>query len=184
MKITTFAIALIVPLGIGLLIQRYLPRVTRVLVKILKPCSTMLIVFIVVFAIYTNVYLFKLFSWKIILAGMGLPWCGYFFALILAHVLRQPPPDCLAIAIETGIQNTGIAIFLLQVLEQPMADLTIVIPVSVAIMTPFPLLALYIAQKIRNCWCQRDRMILLNEGNSTPLHSVAADTTVEKGELP
>lgn len=184
MKITTFAIALIVPLGIGLLIQRYLPRVTRVLVKILKPCSTMLIVFIVVFAIYTNVYLFKLFSWEIILAGMGLPWCGYFFALILAHVLRQPSPDCLAIAIETGIQNTGIAIFLLQVLEQPMADLTIVIPVSVAIMTPFPLLALFIAQKIRNCWCQRDRMILLNEGNSTPLHSVAADTTVEKGELP
>ncbi|XP_063706550.1 ileal sodium/bile acid cotransporter-like [Culicoides brevitarsis] len=181
-KIATFAIALIVPLGIGLLIQKYLPRVSRILVRILKPCSTALIIFIVVFAIYTNVYLFKLFSWEIILAGMGLPWCGYLFALILATLLRQPSSDCLAISIETGIQNTGIAIYLLQTLEQ--ADLTIIIPVSVAIMTPFPLLALYIGQKIRNACCTTDRMILLNEGNnSTPLHSIAADTTIEKPEL-
>jgi len=162
-KIGTFAIALVVPLGIGLLIQRYLPRLRKILVRILKPCSTMLIVFIVVFAIVTNMYLFKLFSWQIVLAGIGLPWAGYIFAYILAKVLRQSNPDSLAIAIETGVQNTGIAIYLLQVLEQPAADLTIVVPVSVAIMTPFPLLAMYIVQKIRNNCCKSDQMVLLPE---------------------
>lgn len=180
-KIATFAIALIVPLSIGLLIQRYLPRVTKVLVRILKPCSTMLIMFIVIFAIYTNFYLFQLFSWEIVFAGMGLPWCGYFFALILAAALRQSPPDCLAIAIETGIQNTGIAIYLLQVLPSPLSDTTIVVPVSIAIMTPFPLLALYIGQKIRNACFKRDRMVLLNEGgNSTPIHSIVPDSTTNE----
>lgn len=65
----------------------------------------------------------------------------------MAKTLKQIPADALTIAIETGIQNTGISIFLLRSLPQPQADLTTVIPVAVAIMTPFPLLALYLYQK-------------------------------------
>lgn len=57
----------------------------------------------------------------------------------------------MAIAIEAGVQNTGIAIFLLRfALGQPQADLTTVIPVSVAITTPFPLLMYYIYLKGRD----------------------------------
>lgn len=56
---------------------------------------------------------------------MALPYLGFSAAFILSKILRQPSPDCLAIAIETGIQNTGIAIFLLRFsLTQPAADLT------------------------------------------------------------
>jgi sodium/bile acid cotransporter 3/5 len=70
---------------------------------------------------------------------------------VFAKIFRQPAPDAIAIAVETGIQNTGIAIFLLTFsLDQPMADLTTVVPVSVAIMTPFPLLAIYLIQKCMN----------------------------------
>jgi solute carrier family 10 (sodium/bile acid cotransporter), member 3/5 len=83
-------------------------------------------------------------------AGLGLPWLGYTFGWISSKIFKQSNPDAIAIAVETGIQNTGISIFLLTFsLEQPMADLTTVIPVSVAIMTPFPLLAIYLIQKIR-----------------------------------
>lgn len=57
--------ALVVPLAIGFLIQRYFPRVGRFLVRILKPASSLLIIFIVVFAIITNLYLFKLFTWQV-----------------------------------------------------------------------------------------------------------------------
>lgn len=57
--------ALIVPLAIGFLIQRYFPRVARFLVRILKPASSLLIIFIVIFAIVTNLYLFKLFTWQV-----------------------------------------------------------------------------------------------------------------------
>lgn len=56
---------------------------------------------------------------------MGLPWLGFICGLIMMLVFRQPQADVRAIAIETGIQNTGIAIFLLKSgMQQPTADLT------------------------------------------------------------
>lgn len=61
----TYVIALIIPLTIGLLIQRYLPRTAKFLTRILKTLSVLLILFIVIFAIVTNLYLFKLFSWEV-----------------------------------------------------------------------------------------------------------------------
>ncbi|XP_075158874.1 ileal sodium/bile acid cotransporter [Haematobia irritans] len=146
-NIATYAIALVVPLAIGIGIQKCSPRLTRILVRFLKPISTCLILFIIIFAIVTNLYMFQLFSWQIILGGLLLPWLGYLFAWGLAKTLNQNSADALTIAIETGIQNTGIAIFLLRSLPQPQADLTTVVPVSVAIMTPFPLLGLYLYQK-------------------------------------
>lgn len=148
-RIVTTALGLVLPLSAGLLIQRYCPRFSRLLVRILKPMSVILILFIVIFAIVTNLYLFELFSWQIIIAGLGLPGIGYCFGFLASHLMRQPLADSLAISVETGIQNTGIAIFLLRVaLEQPAADLTTVMPVSNAIMTPVPLFLLMIGLRL------------------------------------
>jgi len=58
-------IALIIPLCIGYGIQRFMPRVSRVMTRILKPLSSFLIIFIIIFATVTNLYLFKIFSWKV-----------------------------------------------------------------------------------------------------------------------
>jgi solute carrier family 10 (sodium/bile acid cotransporter), member 3/5 len=148
-NLASYAFGLIIPLAIGIAIQRCSPRLTRILVRILKPMSTLLILFIIIFAIVTNLYLFKLFSLQIVIAGLTLPWLGYLFGFIFAKICGQVPKDALAIAIETGVQNTGIAIFMLSALEQPAADLTTVVPVAVAICTPFPLLLLYVIQKLR-----------------------------------
>uniref|UniRef100_A0A182IJS5 Uncharacterized protein n=1 Tax=Anopheles atroparvus TaxID=41427 RepID=A0A182IJS5_ANOAO len=143
------ALGLVVPISAGLIIQRYCPRFARLLVRILKPMSVILILFIVIFAIVTNLYLFELFSWQIIVAGLGLPLLGYCFGFLASHLMRLPLADSLAISVETGIQNTGIAIFLLRfALEQPAADLTTVMPVSNAIMTPLPLMLLLIGLRI------------------------------------
>ncbi|XP_018567523.1 solute carrier family 10 member 6 isoform X2 [Anoplophora glabripennis] len=148
--IMTYVFALVIPLGIGYLLQRYLKRVAQFMTRIIKGFSSCLILFIIIFAIVTNLYLFQLFSWEIVTAGLALPWLGYVAGYLLAKLFKQPPPDCLTIAIEVGIQNTGIAIFLLRfALPQPQADLTTVVPVAVAIMTPFPLLAIFIYKKIR-----------------------------------
>lgn len=159
-RIATFAIALVIPLGIGYLIQKNLPRVTKILVRILKPFAALLILFIIIFAVITNLYLFKLFTWKILVAGLGLPWLGYFSGWLLARLFKQPPGDTLAISIETGIQNTGISIFLLRFsLGQPEADLTTVVPVAVAIMTPVPLMLMYICKKCSARWNKKKETI-------------------------
>lgn len=79
---------------------------------------------------------------------MGLPWIAYIVGWAISTALRQKHEDIIAISIEAGVQNTGIAIFILRfALGQPQADLTTVIPVSVAIMTPFPLLFYYLYSK-------------------------------------
>lgn len=64
-KIATYCASLIVPLFIGIAIQRWLPRLAQILVRLLKPISACLILFIVIFAIITNFYLFELFSWQV-----------------------------------------------------------------------------------------------------------------------
>ena len=57
--------------------------------------------------------------------GMGLPWIGFGFGCTLARLAKRPPADVIAIAIETGVQNTGMAIFILWfTLDQPLGDMT------------------------------------------------------------
>ncbi|XP_014609620.1 PREDICTED: ileal sodium/bile acid cotransporter isoform X1 [Polistes canadensis] len=150
--VAMFAVGLIFPLLIGFCIQKKLPKVCKFMIKIIKPLSAIFIIFIIIFAIFTHLYLFQLFSWRIIVAGMGLPWLGFIFGMLVALIFKQSRQDIIAIAIETGIQNTGVAIFLLRLsLKSPADDLTTVLPVSSAIMTPIPLTILYLLKVIFNC---------------------------------
>lgn len=56
---------------------------------------------------------------------MGLPWLGYICGGLFSKLCCLPTKDVIAIAIETGIQNTGISIFMLKLsLGRPEADLT------------------------------------------------------------
>lgn len=65
-QIGTFVAGLLIPLAIGFFIQKKFPRISKTLVRIMKPCSVILILFIIIFAITTNLYMFQLFSWKVI----------------------------------------------------------------------------------------------------------------------
>lgn len=66
-QILTYVLALLIPLAVGFLMQRYLPRFAEFMKRILKGFSTILILFIIIFAIISNQYLFELFSWKVII---------------------------------------------------------------------------------------------------------------------
>lgn len=84
-RISEFAAGLLIPLAIGLLIQRFMPKTAKFLVRVLKPVSLVLILFIVIFAIITNLYIFQLFSWQVIKTLLeNLKTC-YKKSLILDH---------------------------------------------------------------------------------------------------
>lgn len=189
-KIATFFVSLVVPLALGIGIQMKWPKVAQFLVRILKPFAIFLILFIVIFAVTTNFYLFKLFSWQvgirkltsvkkiteyllhglkfqILLSGMLLPWMGYLLGGGLAIMLRRKWEDVIAIAIETGVQNTGLSIFALRFsLGQPEADLTTVLPVAVAIMTPIIPTFVLAMQKLHNRVVQRSGFALTDKEDS------------------
>merc|ERR550534_3085163 len=136
-NIATGALALALPLMVGLLIRRYLPKLACVLAKTLKPIAALFLFIIITFGVYANLFLFSLMDAKVCFASASLVVLGYTFGGVAASLLRQPWQDSLAIAVETGLQNTGIAVFILRLtLDQPDADINTVIPVTVAIMTP------------------------------------------------
>lgn len=82
-RIGSSIVALIIPLCIGYSIQRFLPRVSRVMIRVLKPLSSCLIIFIIVFATFTNLYLFKIFSWKVSIFLKG--YHNHIYYLLLSN---------------------------------------------------------------------------------------------------
>ena len=119
-----------------------------VLAQMLKPLAMIVIAVTIGFGTYANLYMFYLLDWRVLVSSFSLVWLGYAFGGTCALVCRRSWPDALAVAIETGIQNTGIAIFVLRLmLDQPEADINTVVPVTVAIASSLPLCFLYVLQK-------------------------------------
>lgn len=80
---------------------------------------------------------------------MLLPWFGFIVGWISSLVFRQTRPDTIAIILESGSKNTGLVMFLITfALEQPAADIAMIIPIAVSILTPIPLILYAAFQKI------------------------------------
>jgi len=153
-SIVKYGVLLVIPLTLGMLINRFLPRVSKLLVKILKPMALFLILFILVCGIWSQFFMIKLISWRIALVGFALPWLGFAFGCLFSKLCKRERKDIIAIAVETGVQNTGMAIFMLWfTLDHPAGDLAAVIPVAVATFTPVPLLFSLLYYRVKNKYC-------------------------------
>ncbi|CAH1773363.1 unnamed protein product [Owenia fusiformis] len=147
-------VSIIIPVTIGMVVRKYKENIALKISKIIKPFAVLFIIFIAGFGSYVNSYMFTLMAERPLLfpAGMLLPWCGFSIGLLVAFILRQPFKTAKTIAFETGIQNIGIAIILLQFsLPKPDGDLAVVMPVIVAIFTPIPLQIIFVGLLIRRC---------------------------------
>ncbi|OQV12355.1 putative P3 protein [Hypsibius exemplaris] len=144
-------ISLIAPLAIGCLIRHYRPTWAAFSRRLIRPFTLLMMLFIFTFGIYTNLFMFYVMTWRTMLAGLIVPWCGYVFGATLAVISKRGKEQVIAIAVETGVQNTGIAIVLLRLsLPQPDADLASVVPVCGSIMLFIPLFLWYCGLVVRN----------------------------------
>ncbi|CDW57080.1 sodium bile acid symporter family protein [Trichuris trichiura] len=142
--------------------------------NILRPFFFFVIVFICTFGVYSNLYMFKVMTLRALLAGLCVPWLGFAGGMALAMLLRQPRANVVAISLETGIQNTGIAIVMLQLsFPKPDSDIASVMPVIVALFTPVPVLvamAFYYGRiwlpKLREYWKFGKGVSVRDKGNS------------------
>ena len=140
----------LIPVVIGLLIQRYCKRLSAVMVRSLRPIYIVFILMMFSFGVWSNLYVFRLIRPLLMLAGCLLPYVGFLLSGVVAFILRQPAPRILTIAIETGIQNTGLPIILMKFsLPQPDADLSVVSPIVIAMFMPLPLWAAFALIEIR-----------------------------------
>jgi len=178
-------LALVVPCGIGLLINRYLPKVASVLRRVLKPWSVILFIFIVAFGIYTNMYIWRLLTWELAAVATILPMAGFLGGALASWATGRSWEDAVAISIETGVQNTGVAIFMLKFsLPEPSSDLSIVVPIAVATMTPVPLFAALVLLKLRRCLLASppEKQPPSSNGVSVPLHDSESARTLVRDE--
>ncbi|XP_022655050.1 ileal sodium/bile acid cotransporter-like isoform X2 [Varroa jacobsoni] len=151
-NILTGLVGIVIPVGVGLIMQRVCPKGTVFCKKILTPFSITMIVFIVIFGTWVNLYMFRLLTWEITLAAMVNVWTGFLIGLIAARVSGLSWPDAVTVMVETGIQNTGVSIVLLGVsLPKPDGDMSAIIPVTASVVTPIPLTVLWIVLKILRC---------------------------------
>jgi len=148
-------LTIIVPLGIGMLIVYFVPKSRQWVEKIFKTMLIILIAYFFIFGAIVNFYLRNYVSLRIALTAPLLPWLGFILGGCFAWICRQDWKRTLTIAIETGIQNIGIAVMVLfYSLPSPENSQTTVIPIIVAFLSPLPFYLILFYQLLQGKLCR------------------------------
>lgn len=174
----------VIPCAIGLFIRWKWEKTAKKMVKGIRPMALFFILYIITYGTYANLYMYQLMGdYPIVIAsGALLPWIGFSLGGLLALVARQGRAKSITIALETGIQNIGIAIIiLLYSMPQPMGDLAGVLPVVVAIFTPIPLYLTLLGLGIRRCILRRKSHNLPRDEEEQKPSIAASEVNSTKG---
>ncbi len=80
-----------------------------------------------------------------------IPWTGYVLGFSIAWILGIPFKQAKTVAIETGIQNFGVAFLIMYMnLPSPEADFSLLPLIVVAMLTNLPLFCTYFSLKFYN----------------------------------
>lgn len=165
----------VLPCTLGIFIRWKWEKVALKLVKGIRPMALFFVFYIITYGTYANLYMYQLMGdYPIVIAcGAMLPWIGFSLGGLLALLARQARAKCITIALETGIQNIGIAIIiLLYSMPQPLGDLAGVLPIVVAIFTPIPLYLTLLGLGIRRCINARRSHDLPKDDNEASIRSL------------
>ncbi len=109
----TIFLILGLPLVAGLLCNHYYPRVAHILVKVLRPLSIIIFAAFVIIAFKNNRDIFLRFLHIIVLLVLLHNATALGSGYSLARLFRLSLPDQKTLTIETGIQNSGLALLLI-----------------------------------------------------------------------
>ncbi|XP_005096657.2 uncharacterized protein LOC101848287 [Aplysia californica] len=148
----------LLPLFVGLLLKIKCPRITAVVVKILKPALFIVVAFVLSVGIYANMHIFKMIKPMVVIAACALPYVGFLLGAVSALIFRQSWARVKTIAIETGIQNMAIAFIMLYLaIPPPDNQLASVAPAASSIMTQIPPLITVIIYTIYNRYKNKNK---------------------------
>jgi BASS family bile acid:Na+ symporter len=99
----------IAPIVTGLLCQRFLPEVTRRVTPFLPAFSSVVIAVVVGIVVSHNAGRLLLGGWVVVLVVMVHNLSGLAIGFLIGRVLRLPDTKCVAVSIEVGMQNSGLA---------------------------------------------------------------------------
>ena len=99
----------IAPIVCGLLCQRYLPKVTQRVTPYLPAFSSVVIAFVVGVVVSHNADRLLSGGLLVILVVMLHNLLGLLLGFLIGRLLKLPKPKCVAVSIEVGMQNSGLA---------------------------------------------------------------------------
>lgn len=130
----------IIPCLIGLSVSRCFPKIKPIILKISKPLILFVVITFFLLTLYVKYYVIYLVKWKQWLVAPLIPWFGFIISSLIALCAKLPKNQVLTIAIETGIQNVGIAFLIIfSNFPSPESDYAILPLISVTTFTTIPL---------------------------------------------
>lgn len=90
------------PLGFGMVIVYFIPKLKTIVHRIVKPMLLILILYFFIFGAYVNFYLFAYIDLKTALSAPLLPWFGFLLGGAFAAICGQDWKRTITIGIETG----------------------------------------------------------------------------------
>ena len=134
-----------VPFTIGVIIQKLKPNWNVHIYKVIKPFSIVCVVIGIIGELVTSTYVFKLYDWEAIGAGICISWLSFLIGALIALALKLH--NIIAVvSVETTIQNHTIALALLQyTFEHPDSELASVPIFCQIIVTSPPMWLIFFA---------------------------------------
>ena len=99
----------IFPIVLGFLVQRFFPKFNNAILKFLPSCSSLAIISIVACVVSANSEKLHSVGLIVILVVVLHNVCGYLLGYIIGRLSRMEREQCIAISVEVGMQNSGLA---------------------------------------------------------------------------
>jgi len=110
-KIVTLILG--IPLGLGMFLRSKKPQLAIKLSKLLKPFSIIVFIAIVLIAFSNNLDVFKNYVHHVVLIGISHNVLAILLGIIVAKLFSLTFENQKTLAIETGIQNSGLGLLLI-----------------------------------------------------------------------
>ena len=102
-----------IPLGLGMSLRKKNEKLALKMSKILKPLSIIVFIAIVIIAFSNNLDIFNDYVHHVLAIGIGHNLLAILLGLMIAKLFRLSFKDQKTLAIETGIQNSGLGLLLI-----------------------------------------------------------------------
>ncbi|XP_067403017.1 P3 protein [Emydura macquarii macquarii] len=148
-KILGTLLFIAVPISAGLVVKCKLPRVARLLLLLIKPFSFTLILGGLFMAYHMGAFILADVRPPVVLAGLTVPLFGLLLGYLLASCLQLPGPHCRTVSIEVGVQNSLLALAVLQLsFRRRQADFASQAPFVVALSSTAEMLVLVLGHLV------------------------------------
>ncbi|XP_074057312.1 sodium/bile acid cotransporter 5 [Macrotis lagotis] len=149
-KIITTLLFIVIPISIGVIIKRKVPKWANYLEKIIKPFSFVLMSTGIYLSFRMGLIFTKTMNLEVLFMGLLVPALGLLFGYSFSKMFMLPLPVCKTVAIEGGALNSFLALAIIQLsFPQHKADLATVAPFTVAMCSGCEMLFMILLYKTK-----------------------------------